>query len=191
MNSWDIDILLWINGHHAAWLDGVMWYVSQPWFWIPLYLYMAYRLIRAGRWGELLALVLVVVLTDQICNWMKEYVCRPRPTHCADLEGMLHLVRGYVGGTYGFPSAHAANTLAVAGLYGVLNYNSQCPMVNSQWSIVNSILLLYVLVNSYSRVYLGVHYPSDILVGLLLGAATAALLGTSFKLVHKWYMVHD
>lgn len=180
MNSWDVDILLWINGHHAEWLDVVMWYVSQPWFWIPLYLYMAYRLIRAKRWGELLALVLVVVLTDQTCNGLKEYVCRPRPTHCADLEGMLHLVRGYVGGTYGFPSAHAANTLAVAGLYSAFTRNSQC-----------SILLFYVLVNSYSRVYLGVHYPSDILVGLLLGAAIAALLGIAFKLVHKWYMVHD
>jgi undecaprenyl-diphosphatase len=94
---------------------------------------------------------------------LKDLVARPRPTRVPELEGVLHLVNGYKSGKFGFVSSHAANTMAVALLFSLIWRNK----------IATVGLMLWVAANCYSRMYLGVHYPTDILGGLLIGAAVA------------------
>lgn len=170
-------MVLWLNGLHAPWLDTLMWTVSQSATWIPLYallvglLYLRFRDSRRTLVFALLAFALAIGVADYICSGvLKPLVCRPRPTHAPELEGMLHLVRGYTGGMYGFCSSHAANTMACAVLFHLIY---QRPA--AAW------LYLWVAVNCLSRIYLGVHYPTDILAGLAVGTVTAYLAYKLYK----------
>lgn len=161
--------LLAINGAHCEWLDGLMWYLSQAWVWIPLYAVLIGLLIWKFGWKKgllyTIALVAAIGLSDWVSSGLiKHWVCRPRPTHEPSLEGLVHIVNGYVGGQYGFVSSHAANTMALAVLFGLI------------WKKINHQgwwLMIYVAVNCYSRMYLGVHYPGDILGGLVVGTIMA------------------
>ena len=173
--------LLAINGAHCGVMDQVMWYISQAWVWIPLYVVLIGLLIwRFGwKWGLVytVALVAAVGLSDWISSGViKHLVCRPRPTHEPALEGLVHVVNGYVGGAYGFVSSHAANTMSLAVLFGLI------------WNKINHQawwLLSYVVVNCYSRMYLGVHYPGDILGGLLVGTVMAFVVYGLLNLVWR------
>lgn len=173
--------LLAINGAHCGVMDQVMWYISQAWVWIPLYVVLIGLLIwRFGwKWGLVytIALVAAVGLSDWISSGViKHLVCRPRPTHEPALEGLVHVVNGYVGGLYGFVSSHAANTMSLAVLFGLI------------WNKINHQawwLLSYVVVNCYSRMYLGVHYPGDILGGLLVGTVMAFVVYGLLNLVWR------
>jgi undecaprenyl-diphosphatase len=91
---------------------------------------------------------------------LKDWVARPRPTRVPELEGVLHLVNEYRSGQYGFVSSHAANTIAVALLFSLIWRNK----------IATVSLMLWVAANCYSRMYLGVHYPTDVLGGLIVGS---------------------
>jgi len=171
--------LLAINGAHTAWLDQFFWIVSQAWVWIPLYALLIWLLFRQFGWRRgvwcVLAMVAAVGLSDYISSGIiKHLVCRLRPTHEPDLEGMIHVVNGYAGGLYGFVSSHAANTFAVALTFALIWRQKN----NHGWW-----LMVYVLLNCYSRMYLGVHYPGDILGGLLVGGITAlAIFG-----LYRWW----
>lgn len=165
----DAQILLWINGHHPDWLDEVMWTASQASTWWWLYIVLIILMIQKYRaWKPVLLVVagiaLAVGLSDFTCSGIiKPWVCRLRPTHEPALEGMLHIVKGYTGGLYGFCSSHAANTMSCALLFSLLYKDSRATVA----------LMAWVALNCYSRMYLGVHYPSDIIVGLLIGALWA------------------
>lgn len=167
----DADILLWINGHHNAWLDTIMWWTSHPATWLPLYIIlMVLVAVRFRSWKVALFIILgfivAVGLSDILCSGvLKPLVCRLRPSHEPALDP-LHLVDGYTGGSYGFCSSHAANTAAVATLFSLLYRNK----------IATAVLVLWVALNCYSRMYLGVHYPTDIMAGLLVGTLLAVLV---------------
>ena len=187
----DTEILLAINSWHAPWADTMMWIVSAKVTWIPLYLLLIGLLVwqykqpaANARWQCLRKLptcvvmiaviVMAVGLADFIASGiLKEWVARPRPTRVSELEGVLHLVNGYKSGQYGFVSSHAANTMACALLFSLI------------WrkKITTCLLMLWVAANCYSRMYLGVHYPLDILGGLMVGTLMA-LLG--FALLQWW-----
>ena len=164
-------ILLWINGHHAEWLDTLMWAVSSPRTWLPLYLLLIGLVAwRFRSWKAALLIILgfvvAVGLSDILCSGiLKPLVCRLRPTHEPALDP-VYLVNGYTGGKYGFCSSHAANTMTVATLFSLLCRNK----------IATAGLMVWVALNCYSRMYLGAHYPSDILVGLLIGALFAVVV---------------
>lgn len=169
----DQDILLFINGHHSPFWDTVMWYVSQPLTWVPLYLFLIYALWKAydKNWVNTLIGVVVIAaafgLSDLISSGiLKPWIERSRPSH-SELAPLLHFVRGYQGGPFGFPSSHAANTMAVA--------VSSLLLLRSRNMAFWFVMTAYVVLNCYSRIYLGVHYPTDILVGALIGASLAYL----------------
>ena len=176
----DTEILLAINGWHAPWADTLMWIISAKATWIPLYVLLIGLLIwryrqpvpTAVKWLQrvpacvvmIVVIALAVGAADFIASGiLKEWVARPRPTRVPELEGVLHLVNGYKSGRYGFVSSHAANTMACGLLFSLI------------WrkKITTCGLMLWVAANCYSRMYLGVHYPLDILGGLIVGALVA------------------
>ena len=176
----DTDILLAINGWHAPWADRVMWIISEKTTWIALYGLLIGLLInkyprasaQAVKWLRkvpvcavmIVVIVLAVGAADFIASGiLKDLVARPRPTRMPELEGVLHLVNGYRSGQYGFVSSHAANTMACALLFSLI-WRKKIATVG---------LMLWVAMNCYSRMYLGVHYPLDIMGGLLVGALVA------------------
>ena len=176
----DTEILLAINGWHAPWADTLMWIISEKETWIPLYLLLIGLLVWRYRqpattrvkWMQKVpACVLMIIViglavgaADFIASGiLKDWVARPRPSRVPELEGVLHLVNGYKSGRYGFVSSHAANTMACGLLFSLI------------WrkKITTCGLMLWVAANCYSRMYLGVHYPLDILGGLIVGALVA------------------
>ena len=172
----DQSIFLFLNGIHSPWADIFFYWVSNRFVWIPLYAVLAFFLIKKWRKRAIpifIALTLCIFLTDQSCNLIKHSVQRPRPSHDPVLSEQVHLVAKpdgtlYKGGPYGFPSSHAANSMALA-LWVILYLGER-----RKWLIIG--MLCWVLLVSYSRIYLGVHYPSDLLVGWILGACWALVL---------------
>ena len=176
----DTEILLAINGWHAPWADTLMWIISAKATWIPLYVLLIGLLIWRYRkpamtgvkWLQRVPVCVVMIVmiamavgaADFIASGiLKDLVARPRPTRVPELEGVLHLVNGYRSGRYGFVSSHAANTMACALLFSLIWRNK----------IATCGLMLWVAANCYSRMYLGVHYPTDIMGGLVVGALVA------------------
>lgn len=162
--DWDRRLLIALNSLHTPWLDPVMFYTSKTLFWLPLYLFLVYPLIRFYKkdfWIPLAGIVLTLLLSDQITSSiMKPYFERLRPSQEPSLAGIIHLVDGYKGGLYGFASSHAANT------FGTAMFFSLVLIKRTRW-----ILMLFVWATgmTYTRIYLGVHYPGDILVGMTVG----------------------
>ena len=179
----DTEVLLAINGWHAPWADRLMWIVSAKETWIPLYLLLGGWLVwryrkpamTSVKWLQKVPVCVVVIVViglavgaaDFIASGiLKDLVARPRPTRVPELEGVLHLVNGYKSGRYGFVSSHAANTMAVALLFSLIWRNK----------IATCGLMLWVAANCYSRMYLGVHYPMDIIGGLVVGCLVGWLM---------------
>lgn len=159
-----------------------MWYVSRSCTWIPLYILMVGLIAYKYRNWKVVLLILIgfgvaVGLSDYLTSGViKPLVCRLRPTHEPTLEGKLHIVNGYTGGLYGFCSSHAANTISCALLFSLLYRNK----------IASVCLMAWVALNCYSRMYLGVHYPGDIIAGLLLGTLFAVLV---YRGLTRWLHV--
>jgi len=162
----DNALLLWINSRHSDTLDTLMWNASGRYTWIPLYLVFAYFIIETyGKrsWLPVVCVIVSVVLADQASNHLfKNIIMRYRPSHNHTLQGQLHYVNCYIGGLYGFASSHASNTVAFA-VFMILLFQ--------KWLVTISLVCWVVLV-CYSRIYLGVHYPSDIIGGVLIGTIT-------------------
>lgn len=165
MREIDIAIFQFLNGLHAEWMDPIMVMLSSKGFWIPGYLLIAFLLLKKWDWKELvffgLLVGVMVVLADQIASgilkpWVAQYrPCRPE----AGLEFVVHTVNGKCGGKYGFASSHAANFFTMATLFS-FKFNRR------PWSVV---FFLLAMIAAYSRIYLGVHYPGDILAGAAIG----------------------
>ncbi|MFK7755626.1 MAG: phosphatase PAP2 family protein [Flavobacteriales bacterium] len=167
----DRSIFLALNGMNAEWLDPIMWYISQPLCSLPVYLifiYLAYK--KYGRNGVLwllLGIGLVVLLADNIHREaFKNVFERLRPSRNPELEGLVHLVtkphdgKLYTGGRFGFISGHASNFAGIAVF---------CSLFLRPKRLAIILFLAWATLICYSRIYLGVHYPGDILGGIMLG----------------------
>lgn len=180
--KWDHDLFLAINGWHAPWADFFFYWISEKWVWIPVYAVVGFFFYKKHGWKGLLFLGalagLCILLADQSASGLlKPWVGRLRPCHEPSLEGMIHAVKKHCGGQYGFASSHAANFFALAVYFGhSLNLKAW-----GKW-----ILLLVAVLVAYSRVYLGVHYPGDVLMGAALGILSAKLVIALGKRAQGW-----
>jgi len=159
----DQQALLWLNSHHSPVWDSIMFHISGRPEWIPFYAVILGFLTWKYRWKTLwilLAVIILITLSDQFANLLKSGVQRPRPCKDPEIRHLVHLVNNYCGGAFGFVSGHAANSFALATLVSLLF--RRC------W--VTSGMLVWAAIVSYSRIYLGVHYPGDVLGGAVLGA---------------------
>jgi undecaprenyl-diphosphatase len=161
----DRDLFLLLNGLHTEWLDPVMFWLTKTWVWLPLYAFLLFQVIKnygKQSWVPLLGIAIVLVLADRITSGvMKPHFERLRPSHEPALQGLVHLVNNYRGGKYGFVSSHAANTFGTAVFFFLL-FRKKYTWVS--W------LFVWAAVMTYTRIYLGVHYPGDIIAGGALGA---------------------
>ena len=161
----DRDLLLKINAGHTPFLDLFMWQMSQSWhtflfiFIIAFVFYRKFDLKKAI--ALLLGCALIFACTDFSSNVVKHNVQRYRPTHNLEIKDSVHKVNVYEGGKFGFFSAHAANAFGITVFLFFCMY-----WINKKYRLL---LFLYPLILSYSRIYLGVHYPSDIIAGCLDG----------------------
>jgi len=165
----DQDLFLWLNGHHTPLLDSLMYWITFKYTWIPMYiLLIALHLKKDWRksWPELLVVLLAVAVADKITSGlMKPYFLRFRPCHDPELQGLVHQVTG-CGGLYGFASSHASTSFAVAMTWFAFLRTK----ISYAW-----LLFVWAAIYSYSRVYVGVHYPADIVIGSLIGLAVGWL----------------
>ncbi|MFI3239048.1 MAG: phosphatase PAP2 family protein [Bacteroidales bacterium] len=171
----DYDLMLSLNGDLGAFMDNFMWCSSSKLATVPLSLFALIVITRRYGWKQLLIsaviIGLMILVADQTCNFFKDNVSRLRPTRTPELEGLLHTVNGYMGGTYGTVSAHAANSIAVLGF---------CALVVSN-QIYTLLTVLTCIAICYSRIYLGVHFPLDIMWGTILGCTIAYIAYRIFK----------
>lgn len=170
LNAIDKELLLAINGFNCAYADSAMWLLSGAGAYLLMALMFLYLSAKQG-WKQalmiLLMLALTITLADQVSSGLiKPLVCRLRPTHDAEIGGLIHLVNGYKGGPYGFVSSHAANAFGAAALIALLFRDLR----------VTSAVMLWAAAVSYSRMYLGVHYLGDIIGGAVVGALSAYVI---------------
>jgi undecaprenyl-diphosphatase len=178
MERLDQQLFLFLNSCNSPFWDKVMHAISGILIWVPLYLailiFLGFKYKRKFL-VILLFIALAATLADQISvNIFKNLVQRLRPCHEPALEGLVHLVDGKCGGKYGFVSSHATNMFNVAILSSLF--------IRKRWFTIS--IILWALTVGYSRIYLGVHYPGDVICGSILGA----LIGWG---IYELYLLTD
>jgi len=154
LDSLDSQIFLFFNGMHCDFLDSFMSIATGRFVWIPLYCALLFMLVRLKGWLAammwLAAIAVTIALADQLCaTVIRPLVARYRPANLLNpLSEFVHIVDGYRGGRYGFPSCHGANTFALATIMTLIVRRRKFALFIAGWA----------LLNCYSRLYLGVHY---------------------------------
>lgn len=173
----DQQLFLFLNSINSPLWDPIMSALTGKLIWVPLYIailfFMAMKYKRKF-YIIVLFIILATILADQSSVFIKNLVQRPRPCHEPELEGLVHIFNNYCGGIYGFVSSHASNSFDVA-MISLL-------FISKRWYTI--LIIIWALIVSYTRIYLGVHYPGDVLFGSLLGI----MIGWS---VYRLYVITD
>lgn len=179
----DTDLFLWLNGFHSTFWDYFMTIYSSRFVWVPFYASFVYVMFRNFPWKVnvtcLVVITLIILICDQTASGLlKPMVMRMRPSNLDNpISPLVHVSFGYRGGRYGFPSSHAANAWSMAFFATYLVKRTKLTVFLALWAFVMC----------YSRIYLGVHYPGDLLVGTLIGLATATVSYYAFKYFFEEY----
>ncbi|MCC8119533.1 MAG: phosphatase PAP2 family protein [Bacteroidales bacterium] len=164
--EWDTQFLLFLNNFNHVFADPIMKELSGKWIWVPMYLGIAFLFWRRFGWKRALILIFAVGAAVALADSCSAKVIRPffermRPANIDNpISALVHIVENYRGGKYGFPSCHAANSFALA--------MSSALMLRVRW--YSWFIFIWALFQCYTRVYLGVHYPGDLLVGACVGS---------------------
>lgn len=176
----DTSLTLFFNQMGQPWLDPIVMLLTKPLTWVPLYvllllvLILRVKSIELGKWDRFKTIILILIgaaLCILVADQVASHLCKPlfqrlRPTHEPSLDGIVRIVQDYRGGLYSFFSSHAANTCALAVYFSLIIRRRP----------ITVLLILFVAINCWTRLYLGAHYVSDILVGLIFGALVGYLV---------------
>ena len=175
----DTELFLFLNGLHVDWLDPVMTFISGKITWAPFYLVLLFLVIKNYKRQSILiitAIVLLIFCSDQISSGIfKPIFERPRPCHNEAIKDMVYLPNGHCGGAYGFISSHTCNTFALAVFI--------THILRKYYKKIAWVMFIWAALVAYSRIYMGVHYPGDVIVGAIVGVITGFIISK----VYDWF----
>lgn len=174
------NFFLWLNHTHSPFWDSFMWIFTGKIVWIPLVLVILFVVCYKEKWKHTVLLILAIVLVATLCDQIAGSIIKPlferyRPTHHPDFKDCVSILNGYRGGRYGFVSNHAANAFGVSFFFMLLFKYRPLTIATFSWAIVNS----------YSRIYLGVHFVSDIIGGAILGTIVGLSVFCLYQYLRK------
>lgn len=179
----DTNLFIYLNGLGNKTWDGFWMFYTTKFYWIPFYVVLLYLIYKNYTVKQFLIFLLVTValiaFTDQVTNLFKDGFERPRPCHNDSLDTVMRLVKSYCGYPYGFFSGHSSNSMAVAFFIGFL--------LKKRYAKALPLLIFWSLLMGYSRIYIGVHYPLDVLCGFAFGGLAGWLFYKLTMVLHAKY----
>lgn len=168
----DVDLFIYLNNLGSETWDAFWMFYTTKFNWIPFYAVLAYLIFKQVNTKmfilTLLVIALMITFTDQVTNLFKKVlVMRLRPCHNEDIDGLFRLVKAYCGGQYGYFSGHASNSMSIA-IFTSL-------MLKSKYKYIPYVMIPWAIAMGYSRIYIGVHYPLDVVSGMLFGMLSGYL----------------
>ncbi|MED5364413.1 MAG: phosphatase PAP2 family protein [Bacteroidota bacterium] len=172
LKSLDTDLMIFLNNLGSEKFDFLWLAITNKYTWIPFYFYLIYLYFNSVKLKPksiflfFVVIGLMILFTDQSSNLSKQYFQILRPCHNEEIYGLIRVVKEGCGGLYGFFSAHSSNSFAIAGFFyfSLSNY--------SKW---RKFLFLWAAIIAFSRVYIGVHFPSDVVIGGIYGLVSGYL----------------
>ncbi len=183
--EWDKSLFLLLNNTHTPFWDNFMWIYTNKLTWIPLIVSLLIILYRK-HWREATLVVLALALTITLCDQFSSSLCKPffarlRPAQDPEFSQFVEIVNGYRGGRYGFISSHASNAVGAVTLLALIFRNRLFAYTGIVWATLNC----------YTRIYLGVHYPGDILAGALAGFTIALIMYKVYNGVRRQFFKQE
>ncbi|MCE5226936.1 MAG: phosphatase PAP2 family protein [Porphyromonadaceae bacterium] len=178
--AFERDAFFFLNGSDSSYLDSFMWLYSGKVVWLPLAVFIMTVLIYKKNWREYLLIFLSIALVITLCDQFASNVCKPffsrlRPTHHPDFMDQVKIVFDYRGGKYGFISSHAANAFGFATFMSLL----------FRYKFFTCSIFTWSILTAYTRIYLGVHFISDIISGMLTGLFLGYLVYIVYRYIRK------
>lgn len=168
----DTELFLFLNGLHVDWLDPVMTFISGKITWAPFYIVLLFLVIKNYKKQSIIiiiGIILLIVCSDQVSSGIfKPIFERPRPCHNEAIKDLVYLPNGHCGGAYGFISSHACNTFALAAFLTLL--------LKKYYKKIAYVMFIWATLVAYSRIYMGVHYPGDVIAGAAVGAIIGVII---------------
>ena len=183
LNDIDTQLFLFLNSIHSPNFDIIFSWITNKKSWIPLYLLLFFITALKFKWKTVFIvffIAILVLISDKTSVLLfKDVFERLRPCHNPSIANLVHIIDGHCGGSFGFVSSHAANSFAVAIFCGLL--------LKNHIKFILPILLFWAILVSYSRIYVGVHYPGDLFFGAILGCFTGVLVFWLMKLANRQF----